>query len=222
MAMNRDETGRIVPAGPVAGGAGHSAPLSDPERRSLSGSDVRRAAMTAVIELLLHTGYHGITMEAVARTAGISKSTLYRHWPDKAHLVLDAYTHRTNVDTAVPDTGDVRVDLGAYLSKLAYGLNFRGAAPIVSEIILEANRNDEFALLFRSTLLRDRRRAFLTIFLRAQRRGQIRGDVDLGTVIDAAYGAVHHRLMVSGQTIDGDFAANLNRVILGGILVDAS
>lgn len=220
MASEQNETDRTVPVGGYPDGETPSNPAASPLRRhTMVESETRHAAVTATVDLLLRAGYRGITMEAVARSANISKSTLYRHWPNKAHLVLDAYTYRTNVDTAVRDTGDVRADLAAYLAKLAYSLNFRGAAAIVSELILEANRSDEFALLYRSTLLRDRRGVFLAIFLRAERRGQVRTGLDWGTVIDAAYGAIHHRLIVSGQSIDGEFVENLTTVLLDGITV---
>lgn len=57
----------------------------------------------------------------------------------------------------------------------------------------------------------------MVILLKGQRRGQIRKEADLGTAIDEIYGAVHHRLLVSGQRIDEPFVAALTDLALRGI-----
>jgi hypothetical protein len=113
-----------------------------------------------------------------------------------------------------PDTGNAIEDLQNYLRKLAHCLNFGGAASTASGLIVDAIRDDEFALLYRTTLLSERRKTFLLILLKGQRRGQIREDADLGTAIDAIYGAVHYRLLVSGQSIDEPFVAALTDIAM--------
>ena len=156
-------------------------------------------------------------MEAVARAAGVSKSTIYRHWPSREVLVLEAFTHKTVDAAPVPHSGDVAADLRAYLAHLAYCLDFGGAATTIAGLILDAGEDAEFASLFRDVLLRERRDGFRTLLTRGQRRGEVRRDLDVEVAVDAVYGAVHHRLLVSGQPIDGSFVTALVDVTLRGI-----
>ena len=180
-------------------------------------SETRRSVLLATVDLIDRLSYPSVTIDAVARASGVSKSTIYRHWPSRQALILEAYTFKTNGLTSVPDTGNAIEDLRTYLGKLAYCLNFAGAASTVSGLIVDAINDAEFARLYRATLLQERRKSLLVILLKGQRRGQIRKEADLGTAIDAIYGAVHHRLLVSGQVIDEPFVAALTDLALRGI-----
>ena len=86
MARSRNPTASTVSSVPLP-----VPPSEQPHRRR--NPDAARAVLTAAVELLdnQRVGYRGLTMQAVAERAGVSKATLYRWWPDKAHLVLDAY-----------------------------------------------------------------------------------------------------------------------------------
>jgi AcrR family transcriptional regulator len=180
-------------------------------------AETRRSVLLATADLIDRLSYPSVTIDAVARASGVSKSTIYRYWPSRQALILEAYTYKTNQLTSVPDTGNALEDLQTYLLKLAHCLNFAGAASTVSGLIVDAINDDEFAQLYRATLLQERRKSLLVILLKGQRRGQIRKEVDLGTAIDAIYGAVHHRLLVSGQRIDEPFVAALTDLALRGI-----
>lgn len=171
--------------------------------------ETKRKVIVATIGLIERHTYGAVTVDAVARASGVSKSTIYRHWPSRQVLVLEAFTHKTDLLTDVPDSGDALADLRTYLAKLAYCLDFGGAASIVSGLIGDAIRDDDFSQLFRSTMVRGRRRTFTRILLLGQRRGQIRSDVDVAIAVDALYGAIHHRLLITRQPIDGPFVDGL-------------
>lgn len=166
-------------------------------------------------------GFRGLTMQAVAQASGVSKATLYRWWPDKAHLVLDAYRSKSARDVAAPVTGDVGPDLMAHIGQLAYALNFLDSARTVADITLAAAEDERFGALYRDTLLRERRQALLDVLIAGRRRGQVRPGLDLDVVVDAAYGAIHHRLLLSGADIDGPFVSALVNLILDGIRTHA-
>lgn len=181
-------------------------------------AETKRRVILATVELIDRLSYRSVTIDAVARASGVSKSTIYRHWPSRQALVLEAFTYKTDELTDVSDTGDAMADLRTYLLKLAFCLNFGGAASIVSGLITDAIDDEEFAQTFRATLIRSRRRGFFAILLRGQKRGQIRRDVDLASVVDALYGAIHHRLLVTRQPIDERFASALTQFAAGGLL----
>ena len=74
-------------------------------------------------------GLRRLTMQAVALRAGVGRATLYRWWPDKPHLVLDAYLAKSDRDTAAEVTGDLRTDLRAHLGHLAFALQADSGGP---------------------------------------------------------------------------------------------
>lgn len=181
---------------------------------------MEQAALAATLDLLdsPRTGYRGLTMEAVARRAGISKATLYRWWPSKAHLVCEAYTAKAHRDVPQADSGDLAEDLRAYLGHVGYALGHLGSGRTVAEIILAANVEPAFGDLFRTTLLADRKKSLRDLLVRARAAGQVRPDTDLEVVVDTAYGALHHRLLVSREPIDGPYVAGLATLLARALL----
>lgn len=191
---------------------------ADPARPTTSSrkSELRIRVLTAAGELIDRVSYGDVTIDAVARASGVSKSTLYRHWPSRQVLVLEAYTYKTNLQARVENTGDLAQDLYAHLVALTGCLNDGATASTVASLIGEAIGSEDFALLYRQTLLRDRRQAFQDILARGRERGQIRPDVELPTVIDALYGAVHHRLTSTREAVDTRFLRDLTRIAVYG------
>lgn len=176
--------------------------------------------LRAAVQLLddPQVGLRGLTMQAVAQRAGVSKATLYRWWPDKAHLVLDAYRSKSARDIdAAAVVGDLRVDLAAHLGHIAYALHELDSARSVAAITLAAAAEGSFGALYRETLLRERRRSLLEVLLAARRRGQVRSSIDLEVAVDAAYGAIHHRLLLTRRPIDGPFVTALVEVLVAGV-----
>jgi AcrR family transcriptional regulator len=162
-------------------------------------------------------GLRGLTMQAVAQRSGVSKATLYRWWPDKAHLVLDAYRSKSARDIGAAITGDLRPDLLAHLGQIAFALSELNSARAVAAITLAAAEEESFGSLYRETLLRERRQALRDVLVAGRRRGQVRVAVDLEVVVDAAYGAIHHRLLLSREPIDGPFVSALVDFIVAGV-----
>ena len=191
----------------------------DHHRPSATVAATRRKVLDATGELIDRLDYRSVTIDAVARASSVSKSTIYRHWPSREVLVLEAFAHKTNLMTTVADTGDAFADLRTYLGKLAVCLDFGGAASTVAGLISDGLADEEFARIFRATIVRDRRRAFAQILRQGQQRGQVRADADIEVVVDALYGAVHHRLLVTRQPFDQRFIVGLTDMAVRGLRV---
>lgn len=185
-------------------------------------AEVRRRVFTAVGELVQRLDYSSVTVDAVARASGVGRSTIYRHWPSRQALVLEAYTDVTTRSTPLPDTGDAVEDLRVYLAELAFCLGFGGADSTLPGLVVDALEDPEFAALFRRVLIRERRRAFAAILARGQQRGQLRTDLDVDAAVDALYGALHHRLLLSGQVVDGPYVTAVVDVVTRGLVVPAA
>lgn len=178
-----------------------------------------RAILAATLALLdsRAVGYRGLTMRAVAERAGVSTATLYRWWPGKNQLVLDAYRSRSARDLSPTATGDLRADLVAHLGRMAFTLNSPAEARTLAEIIIAAADDPEFGRLYRDTLLRERRQAVLDVLVAAVDRGEVPAKHDLEVAVDVAFGALHHRLLITGAPIDGPFVTALADLIIGGV-----
>jgi AcrR family transcriptional regulator len=212
MTTSRDAAARSVSSRPLAVPTG-------PQAGRRRNAEVSAAVLRAAVELLDNpgVGLRGFTMQAVARRAGVSKATVYRWWPDKAHLVLDAYRSKSARDIGAPLKGDVRTDLAAHLGQIAYALSELNSARAVAAITLAAAEDSSFGALYRDTLLRERRQALLDVLLAGRRRGHVRVAADLEVAVDAAYGAIHHRLLLTKKPIDGPFVTSLVNLIVAGV-----
>jgi AcrR family transcriptional regulator len=171
--------------------------------------ETRRRIVVATVELIDRVGYKSVTVDAVARASGVSKSTIYRHWSSRNALLLDAFTSYVDESTEVADTGDAIADLRTYLRKIAFHVSVGRVGQVVTGLISDSLEDDAFAESFRVKVIEPRRLGFLQILLRGQDRGQIRKDVDLRSVVDALYGSIHHRLLMTGEPIDAPFASAL-------------
>ena len=174
--------------------------------------------MAATLRLLADEGYEGITMEGVALAAGVGKATLYRRWPSKEELVLDAI-RTVKPDLLLPDNGDVRSDL----VDLVVGAMPRGHDPgstqVISSMLAELHHNTELAELYRTRFLAPRRAAALEVIERGVERGELRADVDVSLVLDLLIGVVVYRGLVTGGTLDEQVASQVVDHLLDGIAV---
>src|SRR5215208_2339383 len=119
----------------------HSTPTEAPRRGRPRRADADQAILTATVELLGEVGVAGFSMDLLAQRAGVGKATIYRRWPSKEALMLEAM--RTVVTpVSAPDTGAVRSDLRAYVGELVerYG---GGKASDVLPHLLEASCYDD-------------------------------------------------------------------------------
>jgi AcrR family transcriptional regulator len=164
---------------------------------------VRGAVLPAVVDLLDQCGVVGLTVEAVAARSGVAKTTIYRHWPTKADLTLEALgTLHENLPT--PNTGDLRKDLRAcFVEVTEHELDDRKRR-IFGSLLDAAQRDPEYADLL-NDINAERMQPLRTVLELAQHRGQLRADVDLDEVADLVIGPVLARILVSRRPVDGPF-----------------
>jgi AcrR family transcriptional regulator len=167
----------------------------------------RQAILTATADLLGEVGYTKLAVEAIAARAGVGKQTIYRWWPDKGAVVLDAYLALVGAeqDLTVPDSGDLEADLRLVLGSLVDSL----ADPVFERryrALLTAIQDDAGlagALLDR--LLKPWLEATKQRLLAAQQAGQLHNDVDLEVATELLYGPVYYRWLLRTGPISGEY-----------------
>ena len=174
------------------------------------------AILEATADLLVEGGLAATTMEAIAARAGVSKVTIYKWWPSRGAVAVDAYFRRYDETYAYVDTGDLAADLTVQIGLLIRAFGGR-AGRIMAELIGQAQSDPVLAGTLRSGWLLPRREATAAVLRRAIGRNQVRSDIDIPTVMDQLYAPVYWRLMMGHAPLGDDLAADLVRNALEGV-----
>ena len=177
---------------------------------------INDAILNATRDLLLDVGYAGLSMEAVAARAHISKPTLYLRYPSKGALVFEAVFGRTKA-FAMPDTGDLLTDLREAYDWAVEEFAAAEARAALPGILAEVSASQELGRLARTTVIEPEYARVHALLERAQRRGEIRTDVDLTLVIDAFLGTALARATILANPLDHDAGARLVELLVNGL-----
>jgi AcrR family transcriptional regulator len=201
----------------------YDAPMATPSNQGTSrpGRPRSEKATTAILEatadLMEEKGFSATTIEAIAARAQVSKVTIYKWWPSRGAVAIDAYLHRYRQTLDFTDTGDVAADLTAQLQLLVEA--FRGrAGDIMGDLIGEAQHDPALAAALRDGWLQPRRNMTADVLRHAIERGEIRDDVDVDTLMDQLYAPVYWRLLMRHQSFDQRLVPS----IVGNILLGVS
>jgi AcrR family transcriptional regulator len=177
----------------------------------------RLAVLAAADDLLVERGFAGLTMEGIAARAGVAKQTIYRWWPSKTAVLLDAYGEDAAEDLVAPQSGDLAADLRTHLRNLAEFLTATDAGAVFRALVGQAQHDPELAAALRRDHLprqraRDRRPLELAV-----ERGELGPDLDLDLVVDRLVGPLHHRVLVTGEPVPPEFTDALVADVLAGL-----
>jgi AcrR family transcriptional regulator len=176
-----------------------------------------RAILRAAVDLLADEGYGGVTMEGVAAKAGVGKATVYRRWPSKSALVVDAVTACRESGTPPPDTGSAREDLLAFVRAFMHHLRTSDAGRVMPALVAELSHNPELAAAFREGFVQPRRARVLEAVRRGIERGEVRADADPELIADGVVALLQHRFLVTGMEIDDRLPERLIDMLWRGI-----
>ena len=181
--------------------------------------------LDAALEVLAEEGYDGMTIDMVAARARAGKATLYRRWPSKAELVLDAVACMKKADLeleALPDTGTLRGDLIAMIK----APSLRDAAKklqIMAGVVSMLSRAPELAEAAREAIVEPRVAANRFLMNRAVERGEISREHDIDTVALVSPSMVAYRVLMTGEPVTREFLISLiDGVVLPALGVSAT
>jgi AcrR family transcriptional regulator len=164
----------------------------------------RKAVLAQTYELMSAAGISGVSIDEVSRRSGVAKTTIYRHWPSRAALLLDACSTIGSAPP-VPDTGGFAGDLAALTEGLAEQLRTARWATVLPSIVDAAERDPELAGLHAD--LQARLMApFTVVAERARDRGELAPDRDPADVVAAVAGPLFYRRWFSREPLDAAFA----------------
>ncbi|MEW1779219.1 TetR/AcrR family transcriptional regulator [Streptomyces sp. NPDC086777] len=172
-----------------------------PRRRAPAGAavlreDVTEAIRAAVFEELAAVGYARMSIEGIARRAGVGKTAVYRRWRSKLHLVLDVVSALAVLGLPVPDTGSLEGDLRLLYEVTSRALRHPVASQIIPDLQAEAARNPEIAEAMQKTLREGQEGVASKIIEAAQRRGELAEGLDDDLAMDLISGPLYWRSVV--------------------------
>lgn len=169
--------------------------------------------LNAAVEELAHVGYGGVTIESIAARAGVGKSTIYRHWPDKLGLMADAF--ETFHQQMVPDlrglsTLEAVALLIRHVAEVVVDSTFSRCIPAM----IEGAERDERMREFHHRYSAERRQALVDLIARGVRAGEVTDAVDPELATTALLGAVFYRRLMTERPFDPDDAEELVGLVL--------
>jgi AcrR family transcriptional regulator len=178
---------------------------------------VRADVLDAVVGTLVDAGYEQLTYDEVASRAGVHKTTLYRRWPTKAGLVLDALHARSDLVVEMPHTGRLVADLVAFLRSVAANIS----SPIGRALVLATLRPSDEPVDLGDV----RHRFWDERFARAQARidraiesGDLPPDTDSAVLVEALVSPLFFRTFVRGEPVGDRYL----RGLVGTVLTSAT
>jgi AcrR family transcriptional regulator len=177
--------------------------------------EAEASILKAALYLLERKPLRQVTTDAIARRAGVSKATIYRWWPNKSMVALDAYLGGMTERVAIPDTGSAETDFALQLKSVtAFYKSPLGR--LFGQFIAEGQSDPGFLSLFRERFLYARRDAARVMWRRGVDRGEIRQEIDGEIVLDLIYGPMVFRLLAGhGSLNDHESEAMIDAIFHG-------
>jgi AcrR family transcriptional regulator len=176
--------------------------------------DARARILEASLEALEELGYPGVTCEAIAERAGASKATIYRWWPHKEAVMLEALRESVAQELPFPDSGSLKQDIRIQLHNFVKLLNGpRGR--VFKGMIAAAQSDSKVAAAFLSIWVLPRREFARRAMDRY--RSELRPDVDPGIILDTIYGPLYYRLLIGHEPLTVEFADQVTNLVWAGI-----
>ena len=179
--------------------------------------DITAAIRNAVMNELADVGYGRLSIEAVARRAGVGKTAIYRRWNNKLEMVLEIVSDVAGRAVPMPDTGSFAGDLQLLMLIVSKALQHRIASQIIPDLMAEASRNPQIAETLQRALRTHQTAVGDKLVGQAVARGELPGDADPELAVDLILGPLYWRLAVSRTPISDAYLAKLTDAVMAAL-----
>jgi len=191
--------------------------LVDHKRRGRQRSiEAQSAVLEATSKLLEKKCLCKVTTEAIALLSGVSKATIYKWWPNKTLVALDAFLMHMTDKVPTPNTGSAKKDFTEQVKSLI-AFYSSASGKVFSQFVAEGQSDPAFLELFRERFVKPRRNDVRIIWQRGVERGEIRSNVDSEVVLDLIYGPIIFRLLSGQGQLNTKEAEALVAAVFSGI-----
>ncbi len=173
----------------------------------------KEVVLDTTFKLMTKAGIGGVSIDEVARTSGVAKTTIYRHWASRSALLMDACS-RLRPKVEAPDTGNLEGDIKALATRLAGQLQSARWPAILPSIIDAAEREPQIAQFY-ARLQAGFTEPYRVVLERAQKRGELSSKLDVATLVACIVGPLFYRRWYSREVIDEKFVNSVLAKVLG-------
>jgi AcrR family transcriptional regulator len=176
--------------------------------------EAHQAILDATLELLVEVGFSALTVEGVASRAGVGKATIYRRWPSKLPLVVEAFGQLPGFEEV--DSGSVADDLKQMLRGYFQAFNSTPLATVLPSLAGERTHNPELSELF-DPVSKQRRQPLLRALQRGVARGELPAELDLEQAADLVVGPIAVSLFFRGGRLQPKMVGPMVDLALRGL-----
>ncbi|GIE35531.1 TetR family transcriptional regulator [Actinoplanes italicus] len=179
--------------------------------------DITVAIRNAVMSELAEVGYGRLSIEAVARRAGVGKTAIYRRWSNKLEMVMEIISDVAERKVPLPDTGSFSGDLALLLLIVSTALKHRMASQIIPDLMAEAARNPQIAETLQRALRTHQQAVGEKLIGQAVARGELPEGTDPDVAVDLILGPLYWRLAVARQPIEDDYLEKFTTAVTAAL-----
>ncbi|MFD4252287.1 TetR/AcrR family transcriptional regulator [Amycolatopsis thermoflava] len=175
--------------------------------------EARRAILDTALRICHRDGYQQVTIKAIADEAGVGRQTVYRWWPDKAQVLLDALIDlREREPRLDEDTGDALRDIERILAR-TFALTHESTGRALVGLMAEAQNDPALSDRLQGRVIGPRRDVLHRFLRQGVEAGQLAENVPLPLVVDFAFGTMWYRLLSKHAPVDDRLAADITAAI---------
>ncbi len=182
--------------------------------------DAEQRILTATGELIRSRGPNRVSINDIAAAANVGKQTIYRWWPSKHAVVVDALARSFEVENQFPDSGSTRDDLRTQMRRVAASFS-SPTGSIIRELVAAGQGDPLVAESFRLRFFEERRARAKAAIERGIARGEVRKGITIEAVIDVLYGPLWLRLLIGHQPLTRAAVDELLDLVWPSIATDA-
>jgi len=183
----------------------------------------QEAILRAALDLVKESGYRALTIERIAGRAGAGKTTIYRWWPSKAAVVMEAFLKYISPEVEFPSVSTVSPSESIRQQMQSVARAYRGPhGDLLRALIAEAQFDRELASAFVTNWILPRREMATAILQSRIASGELESDIDVNAAIDALYRALYYRFLIPYAPLSQKFAREVANTVLNGLAVTRS
>jgi AcrR family transcriptional regulator len=190
------------------------------ESVSTRSSRTRRTVLDATAQLLVEGGLGAATIDAIHDLSKVSKTTIYKHWPGRVCVAIDAFAELLDSELGVVDTGSFAGDLRAQLHRVGE-FYASPAGATFQQLLAQSSLDPQAGAWMRDRLLTSRHLGVETLWARAVDRAEVRSDIEPDLALDLIFGPIMWRVLRGGTTLTHQGADQVAEVLSTGILFGA-
>lgn len=183
----------------------------------LRSQQIHETILKQALALVLKNGFRAVSIEAISLQTGVAKTTIYRRWPNKAAVIMEAFIVKLGAASQFPEADNPLESVRLQMHAMARSFRTKDGM-LVKALLAESQFDASLARAFRDQWTLPRRLLATLVLQRAVKLRKLRADVDLEVAIDALYGPIYYRLQMATGALSEEFVESIYHHVVEGLV----